>query len=536
VFNAAGKFVLLAPNLDSVHQALSRAEEKVNDWLTKVSLGESALGMSCVDASAGDFVGGRFARLWERLGEAMEERKFHKVDLERFGGAIQGYLDAFNNDLNHPLCPYCGKRPSSPQVEKSPVIGNEGSACVICRDHIFLGAHLVKKTRLAITTRDAPLKPGTPKLLEPVYGQYQVAFVDGGMNDLALQGKLLKYWDISCDPSGEVSKNVTARFINGYVPVYRDFDRYDDRILVGRRSDKKKEELIEQMELGVPKTFAHLACKALRSSEAEGEAYTGAEALGVLKADVDQLGLLMACGIKEEHYTLSRLATLSRQFHWYFAVYLPHFLATDERFQDVYTVFAGGDDLFLIGPWNRMIELAAELRSTFEEYTCANPEIHFSAGITLHKPHTPLGRLAAQAEEALEKSKKDRNCLTLFGETADWTNFLALQAIKGTLLRWKDQGIVNNAMLYRLNDFIRMAEGERCILRQKEIGIKDMECLKWHALFHYFVERNVGRGLHKEEKKRAIEEFSQCAVWLKKYGAAFKMALWDVLYQQRRVA
>jgi len=315
-------------------------------------------------------------------------------------------------------------------------------------------------------------------------------------------------------------------------------DSYDDRFLAGRRSEKKKEELIEQMEPGVPKTFAHLACKALRA-ETEGGGNTGAEALGVLKADVDQLGLLMACGVKEEHYTLSRLATLSRQFHWYFAVYLPHLLATHVRFQDVYTVFAGGDDLFLIGPWTRMIELAVELRSSFKEYTCRNPEIHFSAGITLHKPHTPLDRLAVQSEKALEQAKNQdegRDRITLFGETAKWEEFLEIQAIKEILIRWKAQGLVNNAMLYRLNDFIRMAEGEKRITKQNEICLKDMECLKWHALFHYMAERNVGRGLQKEEKKRALEEFSQCVAWLKEYGATFKMALWDVLYHQRRVS
>ncbi len=394
----------------------------------------------------------------------------------------------------------------------------------------------MKKERLAVTTSDAPLAPGTLKLKEPVYGRYQVAFAGGGLNQLASAGKLLKYWDIACDPSGNVSKDITARFLNGYVPIYRDEDRHDDRFLAGRRSDRKKEELIDQLVLGDPKSFNHLASKALIPRE-DGDGFTGVEALGVLKADVDQLGMLMACGIKEEHASLSRLATLSRQLHWYFAVYLPHLLATDERFQDVYTVFAGGDDLFLIGPWNRMIELAVVLREFFEQYTCGNPEVHFSAGITLHKPHTPLSRLAEESERALKQAKdKDegRNRITLFGETAKWDEFLDLMEVKKTLLQWKEGGLVNNAMLYRLNEFILMAEAEQRVLRRKHIGIHDMECLKWHALFHYTAERNVGKGLQKEEKQRALEEFSRCMVWLKTYGARLRMALWDVLYNQRR--
>lgn len=36
--------------------------------------------------------------------------------------------------------------------------------------------------------------------------------------------------------------------------------------------------------------------------------------------------------------------------NFFFVVYLPHLLKTHPDFRDVYTVFAGGDDLFLIGP------------------------------------------------------------------------------------------------------------------------------------------------------------------------------------------
>jgi len=38
------------------------------------------------------------------------------------------------------------------------------------------------------------------------------------------------------------------------------------------------------------------------------------------KADVDHLGLLLACGLKDERFTVSRLATLSRQLNSYFVV------------------------------------------------------------------------------------------------------------------------------------------------------------------------------------------------------------------------
>ena len=391
VFNAAGKFTVVAPNTEKAKKAMVAVELRANEWLMKVSFGENAVGLGFVEASAEDFVHAKFSKLWDILAQNMEKKKFKRIDLECFGGAVSGYLDGFRKDLGRPLCPFCGKRPSMPEVEGSVLIGENESGCKLCRDHIFLGTNLVKKERLAITSSDADIKGDDKKLLEPIFGYYQVAFVDGGMKEMARTGKLLRYWDISVDPEGNVSKDVTAKFINGYVPVYREGDLNDDRLLAGKKSEAKKQDLIDQLNEGAPKTFGHIANKSLNFKE-NGKGFCGIEALGVLKADVDQLGLLMSCGLKPERFTLSRLATLSRQLNWYFALYLPHLLKTNPQFLDIYTVFAGGDDLFLIGPWNRVIELASFLRQSFAEYVGRNQEIHFSAGISLHKPHAPPGR------------------------------------------------------------------------------------------------------------------------------------------------
>lgn len=533
LLNAAGKFTVIAPNTELSIKAIEEVESRVNEWLIKVSFGENSIGMTYLESSAEDFVRGKFVEIWDRLNEKMEEKKFQKINLDRFVGRVEGYLDSFHNDLSRPLCPFCGKRPSNPDVENSRYAGEALSACRICRDHIFLGENLVKKSRLAVTSHDAEIK-GMDKLLEPIFGEYQVAFVSGGMKDLARSGKLLKYWDIFIDPDGVVARDVTARFINGYVPLYRDEDLYDDRILEGEKSEKKKEELIEQIRGNVPKTFGHIANKAMNPKK-NGNGYCGIEALGILKADVDHLGLLMSCGLKKEQFTISRLATMSRQLNFYFAVYLPHLLKTEPDFMDIYTVFAGGDDLFLIGPWNRIIELVDFLQKSFADYVCHNDKIHFSAGICLHKPNTPLDKLSDAAEIAIEKSKDaGRNRVTLFSETVDWDEFFKLKEINYTFQKWRENDLLNNAMIYRLNELISMVEREKHLLADsKEIYLEDMECLKWHALFSYTTERNIGKGLKGEEKDKIIRQFSEAAVWLEEFGSKLKIALWDLIYNYR---
>jgi CRISPR-associated protein Csm1 len=533
ILNAAGKFTVIVPNTERAKRDIAETEDRVNDWLFKISFGENAMGIGFIEASPQDFVKGRFMELWDALAQRMESKKFGKVDLERFGGTVPGYLDSFRNDLNHPLCPFCGKRPSSPGVEGAAVLGEGQSSCGLCRDHILLGTNLVKRRRVAVTLADVKIE-GDEKLFEPIFGEYQVAFVDGAMKELARSGRLLKYWDIFIDPDGALSKDITVKFINGYVPAYGERDTDDPRLSRAVNGESREQELSEQVREGAPKTFWHIANKALNLDE-NGEGLSGIVALGVLKADVDQLGLLFSCGLKPEQYTISRLATMSRQLDWFFALYVPYLLKVDPRFADVYTVFSGGDDLFLIGPWNRMVELASFLHDRFDEYVCGNPEIHFSAGITLHKPHTPLGRLASDSDEALHKAKSaGGNSMTLFSETVGWGQFGNLQEVKEILGNWRDKKLINNAMLYRLNDFIGLAGREKHILKLEEIPISEMECLKWRAFFHYTVERNVGKGLESHERKSNIEEFNRAAVWLEQYGSALKIALWHVIYNRRK--
>ena len=534
VLNAAGKFMIIAPNTPAAEEAIARAEKRINDWLIQVSFGQNSMGITQLAVKPDDFVRGRFADKRDELNEKMAERKLRKIDLDRFGGVVEGYLDSFRNDLNPPLCPYCGKRPSSEGTKDR---DDGGHCCRICHDHIFLGENLVKNERIAITTADADLKSKTNRLMEPIFGYYQLMFQDDDskLTQLAKGGQLLKYWDISIDPQSGISRKVTAKFINGYVPVYEEDDLNDERLLAGEKSERKKEDRIDQLQLRTPKTFEHIANKAM--NQANG-GYKGIEALGILKADVDQLGLLMSCGLTKEEITLSRIATLSRQLNFFFCLYLPHLLKTDDRFRDVYTVFAGGDDLFLIGPWNRMINLLEVLHESFKAYTCENKELHFSAGISLQKPHAPIDKISDAAENALKMAKTaGGNRVTMFNETVLWSEFFALQKIRKQFDQWIQKNMVNSAMIYRLNDFINMAGQEKSLLANFPGGIDlaDMECLKWRALFRYSAERNIGRTIkgNENEKKRMKEEFSQAALWLDEHGSSLRIALWDVIYNNR---
>jgi len=536
ILNAAGKFTILAPNTKETVAAVAETKEKINEWLMDISYGEISIGFTELKAAPDDFSPENFINLWEKLGKLSEENKFSKIDLEKYGGVVSKYLDQFNNKIEHPMCPLCGKRPAVPETANHLASNQAGPVCRLCADHIFLGTRLVKNSRIIIGKNGANIWECSNSLMEPLCGQYQLCFTSSEDKDykLADMQDIIKYWNISNISDSPADSDVTRKFLNGYVPVYDQYDLKDERLLSTQKSDAKKAQMIDEINIGDPKTLSHIAVSAL--NHVENGKCSGIDALGILKADVDHLGMLMGCGLDEKRFTISRLATLSRQLNFYFALYLPHLLATDERFKNIYTVFAGGDDLFLIGPWNRIYELVIVLQKTFSDYVCNNLEVHFSAGISLKKAHTPIDGMAESAEEALEKSKDGRNRITMFSQTAKWEEIEDLEMIRKKLKEWLVEELITKSMLYRLNEFIEMAaQAKKLLDRRTDVYFKEMDCLKWRALFSYSATRNIGKKIkNKENRKQKTDELiAYITGWLEKYEGKLKIPLWNILYNLR---
>ena len=142
--------------------------------------------------------------------------------------------------------------------------------------------------------------------MEPIFGRYQVSFPDGQLNEPAKTGHLLKYWDISSKPDQALKEGIGVKFINGYVPTYSHDDQYEDRFLEGERSEEKTLAIVDDIHPGDPKTFSHIAAMALNSRNQGKGGFRGVQALGVMKADVDYLGMLLSCGMaRREPYVVS---------------------------------------------------------------------------------------------------------------------------------------------------------------------------------------------------------------------------------------
>jgi CRISPR-associated protein Csm1 len=148
---------------------------------------------------------------------------------------------------------------------------------------------------------------------------------------------------------------------------------------------------------GHAKTFEHLARLA-----ADPRTRRGRQMLAVLKADIDMLGQVFSRGLGQDQ-SLGRVATLSRMVDAFFTVVLPDLLARE--FPDTYTVYAGGDDLLLLGPWLDMIRLSGRLAEAFHRHVGGNESITISAGIEFCGVAEPLNRAVRRAEARLGDAK-----------------------------------------------------------------------------------------------------------------------------------
>ncbi len=154
---------------------------------------------------------------------------------------------------------------------------------------------------------------------------------------------------------------------------------------------------------------------------------TGFNKLGILKMDVDSLGAIIQKGLGKNN-TISRVSTLSTSLSLFFRGHVSRLIQS--VFSDsVYLIFSGGDDLFAIGSWDKIIEFAYCLYKDFRKFTAFNPDITLSAGIIIKAPKYPIMRAAFLVEDELEKAKSfeifnpnfnTKNKVSLFGSVLNW--------------------------------------------------------------------------------------------------------------------
>ena len=158
------------------------------------------------------------------------------------------------------------------------------------------------------------------------------------------------------------------------------------------------------------------------------DASDGVKWLGVLRMDVDNLGGVFRDGLGESA-TISRMSTLSESLRLFFEGYLP------QRCRDynasrtpeiLELIYAGGDDLFLVGGWSALPQIAHQIRAEFRAFV-GGDHVTLSGGIAIEHKKYPLYQLAGDAGDALDNDAKglrtEKDALSFLQKPMTWEDF-----------------------------------------------------------------------------------------------------------------
>lgn len=204
----------------------------------------------------------------------------------------------------------------------------------------------------------------------------------------------------------------------------------------------------------------------------------GIPRLGVLRADVDNLGYLFSHGFRPEGnrrsiQTLGRYTAISRSLSYFFKNAI-NYIAKESDYSLV-IVYSGGDDLFAVGAWDHIIRFADDMREYFKRFTCDS--LSFSAGIGFFKHDYPIARMAVEVGELESFSKREtgKDSVSLFGvekvysgskddllksvcrHTYSWHDLIDVQALRDDIVHWfcsKNDNNWGKAALYKILNLI----------------------------------------------------------------------------------
>ena len=479
VLNAGGKFTILSHKLsDEDTKKLEEIKEWVNSSFKEINFLQTKFVIKSIDFTKEKFKLGEFASVFKDLAYAFEKEKLR----------FQPKTDVFENYIQEAtkgICDVCGIVPIEDKKEEE-----EDKLCKYCQKFKEIGEKLPK-----------------------------AKYINFNLDDLL---------SISVDNSIKDKFNFgfnthPIKRVANVVPKFKESDI----------NNLKYQNITQELEIkkDAIKSFYHIANDGLKIEE---DKLVGKNYLAILKADIDSLGEIFIRGFNHKNKneaTFSRVLYLSRMIDYFFTNILMEYI----KDKNVYTVFAGGDDLFLIGHYEDIVKTYEWIIKELKEYT-KNQDFHLSAGIYLTRPNVPIPLMAHLAEDELDKAKaidSSKNALTIFGVTlknSDFLDMLKLLEFFEELYKNLQKAKSGISFMYRFYDFINM---------QKNLESDIMQNARWKYMLRYLIEKNFeikrsdSREV-KEAKEKIREDLVNLGVMIEKYEDRLIIPLNLFLYSKRK--
>ncbi|MEC4748351.1 type III-A CRISPR-associated protein Cas10/Csm1 [Methylomicrobium sp. Wu6] len=457
IYSSGGKFYLLIPaHLKAQVQTIA---DMVNKALLDEFQGEVFLGLGFADISGDDFKEGNMGRRWQQVNEDL-----HKQRLQPFKTQVSEDIDCFAQQRQHEYgaCKICGRDDAKADI-------NDKQNCKQCQSLERIGQELAD-TRYLFWVWGENRRTVKNKI-QGDYFRMPMVGTDCDLYFLEQEPEFSELTDLS---------ESHLEILNDWTGLKPNQQGYSQGIRYVGKWQKDKDN-----GNGDFKDFADNS--------------QGISRMGVLRMDVDNLGEIFIRGLsfgknaKGENTnmgSLSRVATVSRQLHLFFAGYLHRIL---EEFPQSQIIYAGGDDVFIIGSWHELPIVAQKIRTEFGQYCANNPCFTLSGGIATVGGRYPISRAAELAGVAEEQAKtlqseyrgahqKDALC---FLETAiGWESFTDAIHLRDTLMDIVDK-TKSQAIIDRLRQVVIAVDEIKA--RQKTGNIQELiywDKWRWRLVYN----------------------------------------------------
>lgn len=511
LFAGGGHFYLLARHSDGAR--LQEIRREVSRILLAHHRGDLYLALEWRELAAKDFKGKPLSQKWGELSAALRQAKLRKFSELAGNGLYKAVFEPHHDQGNEEHeCQVCGRE--HPGTKRR----GETRLCPQCESYEDLGRDLrrARYLRLSVLEREDALKPDAPPgkaeqvlarfgLRARLYDTLEELQKDAGVLNGARRSVVYALRDDALDAlKPDAQTAVGRRFFVNVTPLIDDtrelFDLRDEHV-----EDLPDEESVRKG--GAVKPFPALEHHS-----------KGIKRLGVLRMDVDNMGRIISEGLGD-HATFSRLATLSFMVNLFFEGWAAELARRHNRqegepydkngkYDRVYSIYSGGDDLFFVGAWDAIAELALEVRNDLKRFVAEHPGIHASAGIALVGGKYPLYQAAEDAHEALEaaKDRPGKNAVNFLGQTLDWEKFAQAHDRKDTFIKWMEDKGVPRGLLQRLTRlYLRYLQKEKEMKDRGEDKNQAGEEQVYWGPWHWHTAYQLKRLKVKEEVQKELE-------------------------------
>ena len=201
--------------------------------------------------------------------------------------------------------------------------------------------------------------------------------------------------------------------------------------------------------------------------------------IAVLRMDIDDLGDVFTNKMQETGLiNFSEYATLSSSLDYFFSGVL-NSIRNSEAFNDYITLqYSGGDDLCVVGRWDKTIAFAEKVQSEFKKLVSVEGDssrLSISAGIELFSPKFPIVKAISEAGEALDIAKKfpNKNAVYLLGESICWDKeWDVVQKLKEYIVQHYENNQLPKSIFYRI------------LIYKQQKDEKQMQWF-WHSAYYF---------------------------------------------------